>query len=92
MPDTAPARAKARQALEDAIEAYLGMIQEECEDCDDIVPVDAVLIVGSQWIDSDGDRGGGISVLPRHGSQPYYSTLGLIEAAKAKILDTQSNE
>lgn len=66
------ARDLAIKALEDAILAFSDYALEE------EVVVDALLILGCQAIDDDGDRIGRIMALPRHGSQPPYITLGLL--------------
>lgn len=72
---------KSYQALDDAINA---LMQEHCDDVlnDGAIPVDAVLVVGTQRIDADGDRVGGLWIFPRTGSQPYYLTTGLLDAAR----------
>lgn len=81
-------RDNAIKALENSVEAFMTHLREFYCDFDDVLGIDAVLIVGTQWIDQQGDRCGGISVLPRHGSQPYYATIGLLEAARSKIIST----
>lgn len=45
----------------------------------DGVAVDAVLIVGIQHVDTDGDRLGHVEVYPRSGAQPSYITRGIID-------------
>ena len=52
----------------------------------DGVAVDAVLIVGMQHLDSDGDRLGHVEVYPRSGAQPSYVTRGLISEG-VKLMD-----
>lgn len=76
----AATRDSAYAALEAAINAFTQYLGH------DYVPVDAVLIIGVQWIDDDGDRIGGINIFPRNGSQPVYITTGLLEQAKAMIM------
>ncbi len=83
MADTA--RAAAIKALEDAVEAFMALQREMYEDYGDVLAVDAVLIVGAQWIDSEGDRCGDAGLLPRNGSQPAYITRGLVDDARAKL-------
>lgn len=73
-------RAEACQAIENAIET----LARHCLDSDDMV-IDAVLILGAQYIDDDGDRLGRVIVFPRHGSQPPYITLGLLDDARHLI-------
>lgn len=85
-------RSRAINALEEAVDALVEVIREANDDCDDVMAIDAVLILGTQWIDDDGDRCGGVSVLPRTGSQPYYTTLGLLDAARRQLLDSASGD
>lgn len=49
------------------------------------VAVDAVLIVGTQHVDNDGDRLGHVGVYPRSGAQPSYVTRGLISGGVALL-------
>jgi hypothetical protein len=42
---------------------------------------DAVLIVGTQWIDNNGNRSGRVFVFPHNGSAPPYITKGLLQEA-----------
>lgn len=70
----------AATALEAAIAAAADLA------CDDgQIAVDAVLVVGIQQIDDDGDRIGGVMIYPRHGCQPTYLTLGLLDAARRLV-------
>lgn len=85
---TDTARAALNKAVEEAIEAFMAVMREENDDWNNVMAVDATLLVGVQWIDDEGDRCGDIGVTPRHGSQPYYTTLGLLDGARAKILNT----
>jgi len=87
---TVDTRSRAYHALEEAIGAFMDVIREENDDCDDVMAVDAVLILGTQWIDDDGDRAGSVTGFPRTGSQPYYTTLGLVEATRSMLLNTAS--
>lgn len=80
-------RAEACQALENAIRA----LAAHALDADDIV-TDAVIILGAQYIDDDGDRIGRVVTFPRHGSQPTYITLGLIDSAQNLIHNAEREE
>lgn len=78
-------RAAAYQQLENCI-TQLVAYSRNSEDIDPEAdypetPTDAVLVIGTQWIDSDGDRSGRVFVFPRTGSQPSYITTGLLQAA-----------
>lgn len=86
------ARSRAHHALEQAVSALMDSLRENHDDYDDVVAVDAVLIIGTQWIDDDGDRAGGVSALPRHGSQPYYTTLGLVESLRQMLIDKATSD
>jgi hypothetical protein len=68
------------EALEDALRRFAA----DQLDGDEVV-TDAVLIIGAQHIDDAGDRCGRVFAVPYHGSQPYYITLGLIDAARSMI-------
>ncbi|UVO12814.1 hypothetical protein NM962_01195 [Mycobacterium sp. SVM_VP21] len=65
-----------------ALEALLDVIGRSEHFADEVI-TDAVLIVGSQYVDDDGDRCGHVYMFPRHGSQPAYITMGLIKTAGA---------
>lgn len=72
---------KSIQALDAVIQAL--MIEHHPDQlAAGAIPVDAVLVVGTQRIDDAGDRVGGVFIFPRTGSQPYYMTTGLLDAAK----------
>jgi hypothetical protein len=60
---------------------------EEGDPSPEMMAVDAVLLIGCQWIDEDGDRCGSVNVLPRNGCQPAYATAGLLTAAHARVTD-----
>lgn len=66
----------------DGLEQLLEAIGKR-DDFDGEVITDAVLIVGSQYVDEDGDRCGHVFMFPRNGSQPSYITLGPIETARS---------
>lgn len=68
-------RTEAVQALEDAVRAIGEYALDEGSG--EIV-TDAVIILGAQHIDEDGDRTGRVIIFPRHGSQPPYITSGLL--------------
>lgn len=63
-----------------AVESAITTLIQYCCDADDIV-TDAVLVLGAQYIDDDGDGLGRVIVFPRYGSQPPYITLGLLGEA-----------
>lgn len=73
-----------------AIEAAVESIAAYCLDSDEMV-TDAVLVIGAQHIDDEGDRVGRVIVFPRHASQPAYITVGLIESAR-RLVDVASDE
>lgn len=77
--------AEARQAIEDAIAAVVKLMADSDE-----IATDAVLILGVQRIDDDGDRDGRVISFPRHGCQPPYITLGLIDSARNLITVEQA--
>lgn len=72
-------RKAAYDQLDQAIAALVAAFRPEDEQPDMVV--DAVLLVGLQNVDEDGDRVGAVSVYPRYGSQPVYITHGLIVRA-----------
>lgn len=77
-------RAEVCQTLEAAIAA----LANYCLDTDDLV-TDAVLVLGAQYFDDDGDRVGRVIVFPRGGSQPAYITKGLLHDARRLINQAQ---
>ncbi|OCB45572.1 hypothetical protein A5721_16395 [Mycobacterium vulneris] len=81
-------RRDAYAKLDEAIEELSSVF---C-DADGEIPIDAVLIVGAQSVDDDGDRVGGITVFPRHGSQPLYITSGLMSHGLAVLARQGANE
>lgn len=64
-----------------ALEHAAQQCASHCLD-DDEVMTDAVLVIGAQSIDDDGDRIGRVVVFGRGGSQPPYITVGLLEYAR----------
>lgn len=78
------AYAKLDEAIDALVEAYRGT-DHGSDDGD--VAVDAVLLVGMQAVDEDGDRVGAVSCYPRYGSQPAYITHGLVTRADAVLRD-----
>lgn len=85
--DEITAQRKAAYAkLDEAIEALVSLPRGNDDD-DDIpeVAVDAVLLIGTQFIDDDGDRSGCLTICPRGGWQPGYITAGLIAQALATV-------
>jgi hypothetical protein len=90
MPDET-SYATAVHALENAIDAFMTVMRDTNTDCDDVVAVDAALLVGVQWYDHTGGRCGNVMVLPRHGSQPYYTTIGLLDGARQDVLTSKAD-
>ncbi|QFG06065.1 hypothetical protein KDW75_gp64 [Mycobacterium phage Mercurio] len=85
---TSPAMRTALDALDAAIVDVFEAIRSDApEDTPaDAIPVDAVLLIGVQHIDSDDDaRIGYVEVVPRHGAQPAYITRGLLDDARHLI-------
>lgn len=85
--DIAQLRKDAYKALEDAITKCNAMMNAIDEDGVEMMAVDAVLVIGSQWIDRDGDRCGAVNIIPRHGWQPGYITAGMLAMAQQRVLD-----
>ena len=76
--------------LDEAIDALHALFV--CEEEDGIgsdVPVDAVLLIGSQAITDDGHRIGCVTICPRGGWQPSYLTSGLLHQAVTKVDGTE---
>lgn len=78
------ARKKAAYSKLDEALSMLAALHQHPED-DSSVPVDAVLLIGSQWFDEDGDRTGSVIICPRGGWQPGYITSGLIHQAVSHV-------
>lgn len=72
--------------LDEAIAALheLFLSEEDNPESRDIA-VDAVLLIGSQSYDEDGDRTGCVTICPRGGYQPGYITAGLLAMATAVV-------
>ncbi|OYN80432.1 DUF7213 family protein [Mycolicibacterium sphagni] len=90
MSDLEQLRTEAYEALEVAITKMTAMLNAkalEHGEVPDLVAVDAVLLIGTQWIDEDGDRCGGTNIFPRHGWQPGYITAGLLTTAHARVAE-----
>jgi len=84
--DYSAQRKAAYAKLEEAIAALVSLPRDD--DDDDRYPevaVDAVLLIGTQFIDEDGDRSGCLTICPRGGWQPGYITAGLIAQALATV-------
>lgn len=81
---TAHEEREAFALLDGAIDALVAIARDPDSDPNNVL-VDAVLIVGVQTVDGDGDRIGYVEVYPRAGAQPA-STRGLIGEA-GKLLD-----
>lgn len=88
-----PAMRAALDALDCAIVDVFEAIRADDDDTPaDAIPVDAVLLIGVQHIDSDDDaRVGYTEVVPRHGAQPAYITRGLLDDAR-KLLDQVADQ
>lgn len=79
--------ATAYKALEDAIEALSLNADPDGEDGD--LAVDAVLLVGYQKYDDEGNRRSTTAIYPRNGSQPSYITMGLLHMALLRIVESR---
>lgn len=74
-----------RKDAYEALEAAIAKLSALRHDDGELV-CDAVLLLGVQYIDEDGDRAGYVDILPRHGWQPPYITAGLLEMARARVV------
>lgn len=78
----------AYKALDDAIEALSRFSDPDGEDGD--LAVDAVLIVGFQKYDDEGNRVSTTAIYPRNGGQPCYITMGLLHMALLRIAEDRA--
>lgn len=80
-------RAEAFEALEAAIAKVTELYNDDDPDPDTskVVAVDAVLLIGMQYYDEDGDRTGYVNIVPRNGWQPGYITAGLLRMATTRV-------
>ena len=83
-----PTKTDAYRKLDEAIAALAQWYVDE--DGENWIPTDAVLVIGSQQYDEDGDRVGSIRVFPRNGCQPTYITAGLLDSAKTFLYNATS--
>lgn len=83
--DYSAQRKAAYAKLEEAITALVSLPRDDDDDRYPEVAVDAVLLIGTQFIDEDGDRSGCLTICPRGGWQPGYITAGLIAQALATV-------
>lgn len=87
MTPSADRRKAAYAKLAEVVAELIDISNHEENDGMPMVPVDYVLLIGGQWIDSDGDRCGGVGCYPKDGWQPHYITRGLLTEAQARLLD-----
>ncbi|TDO18148.1 hypothetical protein EV580_1330 [Mycobacterium sp. BK086] len=78
---------KAYSKLDEAATELFRLLERDTDNPGDppAIPTDYVLVVGSMYIDSDGDRCGITSHFPKDGSQPVYVTDGLLSQALAHL-------
>lgn len=50
-----------------------------------LIPTEHMTIVGFQFFNDDGERGGDVRMLFRDGSMPWWFARGLLEAAKSRV-------
>jgi hypothetical protein len=80
------AYAKLDEVIDELNRIYTEEAREEHGDVvSDDVATDAVLVIGSQSFDEDGDRTGCVTICPRGGSQPAYITAGLLAMATVRV-------
>lgn len=70
--------------LNDLIDEFVEQQQNEDDEYPETA-TDAVLLIGTQFVEHSGDRGGRLLMFPRDGSQPYYITQGLLHAGMNAI-------
>lgn len=76
-----------------ALEAAADLLVAQTRDAEEVAAeydypetvTDVVVVIGTQWIDNEGDRGGRVLMFPRGGAQPYYITQGLLHEALARV-------
>ncbi|AMU20869.1 hypothetical protein [Mycobacteroides abscessus] len=80
-------RKAAYRKINDAINELIALVNDESDDDETtLVPTDWVVLVGTQGIDDDGDRVGGVNLFPKDGSQPTYITTGLVTVAQGFLV------
>lgn len=57
------------------------LFASEADETTGEVATDAVLLIGSQYFNDEGDRSGCVTICPRGGWQPGYITAGLLAMA-----------
>ena len=71
--------------LDDAIADLHALFASEDDDETGDVPIDAVLLIGSQYITDQGDRSGAVTICPRGGWRPAYITAAQLAQLKSGV-------
>ncbi|AIM50226.1 hypothetical protein PBI_BUZZLYSEYEAR_104 [Mycobacterium phage BuzzLyseyear] len=85
-------RKEAFASLEDTIAKFADLQNQHnaVTDTGAEMAVDAVLLIGMQYLYDDGDRGGYVNIIPRGGWQPGYITAGLLSMAQARVVESHT--